>query len=144
MAALPTILIADDDENDVFFARRAFDKTGTACQIIAVQDGEEAVDYLGGAGIYGDRARYPFPDVLLLDLKMPKVGGIDVLRWMNEQRLEKLHVVVLSSSNLEEDVKEALALGAHDYRTKSADLEKLHQMARELLAGLYEREKVPS
>ena len=77
---------------------------------------------------------YPFPEVLLLDLKMPRVGGFDVLTWISKQDLKNLHVVVLSSSHLEDDITQALALGAHDYRTKSADLEKLEERAKELLS----------
>ncbi len=133
MSGHTTILVADDDQNDVFFLRRAFQKSGVNHAVIAVSDGQQAIDYLQGEADYGDRARYPVPVLLLLDLKMPKVDGFDVLAWMKTRpELEGLPVVVLSSSSREDDIRRARTLGAAEYRVKPADFEELLLMAKDV------------
>jgi len=100
-ANLPVILVAEDDENDVFFLRRAFLKAGLANPLVAACDGQAAVDYLEGTGVYADRKSYPLPGLLLLDLKMPRKSGLEVLTWLRERpELSQIPVVVLSSSVL--------------------------------------------
>ena len=132
MSGHTTILVADDDQNDVFFLRRAFQKSGVNHAVIAVSDGQQAIDYLQGEADYGDRARFPVPVLLLLDLKMPKVDGFDVLAWMRTRpELEGLPVVVLSSSSREDDVQRARTLGAADYRVKPADFDELLVLAQD-------------
>lgn len=127
------ILIADDDENDVFFVRRAFERVGLVNPLFVTHDGQEAIDYLQGLPPYQDRAQYPLPGLLLLDLKMPRVNGFDVLSWVTRRpELKELCVVVLSSSSHEEDIRKAKELGAHDFRTKPSDFHELVELVREV------------
>jgi CheY-like chemotaxis protein len=127
------ILVADDDQNDVFFLRRAFQKSGLEYSVMHVSDGQEAIDYLRGEANYSDRSRFPLPSLLLLDLKMPKVDGFDVLHWLKEHStLKELPVVVLSSSSREDDIERARSLGADDYRVKPADFEQLLVLAQDV------------
>jgi len=133
MSSQPTVLVADDDANDVFFLRRAFQKAGLACAVIEVSDGERAICYLSGSDGFSDRVRFPIPSLLFLDLKMPKVSGFEVLEWLQKHRgLATIKVVVLSSSNLPGDMQKARALGAHDYRVKPADIDDMITMVKDV------------
>ncbi len=129
------ILVAEDDANDVFFLRRAFQKAELGCHILDVPNGQVAVDYLSGASPYDDRCQYPLPQLLLLDLKMPLMSGFEVLEWLKGRPdLNELPALVLSSSAHQEDVAKARALGARDYHVKPSDQQQLIQLARELQA----------
>jgi|SRR5437899_1320628 len=119
------ILVADDDENDVFFLRRAFAKSGLLHTIIHVSDGQKVIEYLLGEGIYADRESNPFPDLLLLDLKMPKTDGFDVLATLQSLPALDLPVVVFSTSALTMDVQMAKKLGALDYFMKPVDQDEM-------------------
>lgn len=135
MAKQAPILVADDDDNDVFFLRRAVAKAGLANQLLVTHDGQETIDYLGGAAPFNDRARYPMPGLLLLDLKMPRLDGFDVLAWLSTRPdLKDLPVIVLSSSSHEADMIKARQLGADDYQVKPPDFMTLVQLLRELHA----------
>ncbi len=128
-----TVLLADDDSNDIFFLRRAFQKAGLSNAVMDVPDGEKAIEYLGGQNNYSDRTRYPIPALLILDLKMPKINGFEVLEWIGTRaELRNLKVVVLSSSGLQADMQRARALGAHDYRVKPADLDDMVNMVKDV------------
>jgi CheY-like chemotaxis protein len=119
-----SILVVDDNKDDVFLLRYAFKKAGLDPSLIHVGDGEEAVNYLAGQKCYTDRSRYPLPILILLDVKMPKLGGFDVLEWLlTRQDLKELPVVMFSSSFQTEDVEKAKALGAADYLTKPTGVE---------------------
>ena len=112
-------LIVDDSDDDRLLMERELKRSLPSCTIVgAAQHGEMAVDYLSGFDRFADRALSPLPDVILLDLKMPRMNGFDVLRWLRLQNLEDLMVIVLSSSMLIEDVQTAKALGAHHYVIK--------------------------
>ena len=127
------ILVADDDENDLFFLRRAIQRAGLANPLFVAHDGQEAIDYLAGVPPYENRMRFPLPGLLLLDLKMPRVNGFDVLAWWSQHPdLKKIRVVVLSSSSHEEDVRKARDLGAHDFKTKPSEFEHLVQLIRDV------------
>ena len=92
-----TILLVEDEENDVFFLKHAFEEVGVLNPLRVAQDGQEALDYLSGRGEYADRERFPLPCLILLDLKLPRVMGFEVLQWIREQpALKTLIVVVLS------------------------------------------------
>src|SRR3974377_337714 len=92
------ILLAEDDKNDAFLMQRAFDDAGFRNPLFLVQNGQEVVDYLDGAGRFSARTQYPIPGLLLLDLKMPLMDGFDVLAWLRERpEFESLPVVVLTS-----------------------------------------------
>ena len=133
MQSHPVILIADDDETDVFLLRRAFEKIGLANTLVHVSDGEEAINYLSARGRFQNRFYHPVPNLLLLDLKMPRLSGFDVLNWLRTcKELEDLPVVVLTNSDLDADLNEAWSLGAKDYLVKGSDPEKLVEVAKEI------------
>jgi len=130
------VLVADDDRNDFLLVQLAFQKAGLSVSLSHVLDGQQAVNYLTGSGQFKERAGKPLPDLLLLDLKMPLMDGFDVLTLIKKHAtLNTLPVVVLSASQIEEDIKRALQLGAADFLTKPADFTELVVMIR----GLYGR-----
>jgi len=113
------ILVADDSLEDAFILKRAFERAGMAVPLLFVKDGQELIDYLSGLDQFADRQNHPMPRLLLLDLKMPKMDGFDVLRWLQQQpELRRLVVTVLSSSNESKDVNLAYDLGANSYVVK--------------------------
>lgn len=113
------ILLAEDDENDIFLMGRAFDRAHIPNPRFVVRNGQEAINYLAGAGNYAQRDKYPLPGLLLLDLKMPWMDGFDVLRWLRSQhQFDTLPVVVLTSSKLQSDIDKSREMGVYDYRVK--------------------------
>ncbi|MEY2427674.1 MAG: hypothetical protein QOJ40_559 [Verrucomicrobiota bacterium] len=128
-----TILVAEDDENDIVILSYAFKQAGLPHSLERVSDGEAAIRYLKGEGAYANRAKFPLPDLLLLDLKMPKVSGFEVLAWLQTQpALDDIPVVVLSGSELEEDKLETAKLGANAFHTKPNDFRKAVKLVQEL------------
>jgi CheY-like chemotaxis protein len=127
------VLIAEDDPNDVFLLKRAFEKAGVNNPVVVARNGQEAIDYLNGSGKFIDRTVHPLPGLMFLDLKMPLVDGFDVLAWLHTRPMDsKVPVVVLSSSNQERDIKQARQMGADDYRVKPQQFEELLEMVREI------------
>jgi CheY-like chemotaxis protein len=127
------VLIAEDDPNDVFLLKRAFEKAGVNNPVIVARNGQEAIDYLNGSGKFTDRAAHPLPGLMFLDLKMPLVDGFDVLAWLNTRTMNrKLPVIVLTSSNQERDIKQAQQMGADDYRVKPQQFEELLRIVKEI------------
>lgn len=113
------ILIAEDNDDHVLLLRRALKKGAILNPIFVVSDGEEAVAYLKGEGKFADRYEYPLPGLLLLDLKMPKKNGFEVLQWIREQPfLKRLRVVVLTTSDNPQDIDRAYELGANSFIVK--------------------------
>jgi CheY-like chemotaxis protein len=130
-----SILVIEDDPNDLFFLKRAFSSLETDCAMQAVGDGAEAIDYLRGVDDYSDRQRFPIPTLILMDLKMPRVDGFEFLAWLRrEPGLKMIPVVVFSSSNLPQDVKRAYELGANSFVVKLQDNAALPEMLRTLAA----------
>ncbi len=120
------ILVAEDEDVDVFLLRRAFRRAALPHNLIDVPDGEKAIQYLKGCPPFDDRIKYPFPQLLLLDLKMPKLNGFDVLAWLaSRPDMRDLPAVMLTSSPLEVDAKMAAKLGARDFLTKPNDLDEM-------------------
>ena len=114
-----TILLADDSEDDLSFMRHACQAAHFKASLQTVNDGEEAIAYLKGEGIYADRTKFPLPAVLLLDLNMPKLNGFEVLAWVRAQPvLKRLSIIVLTSSSRREDVERAFDVGASSYLVK--------------------------
>src|ERR1051326_4028023 len=108
-----TLLLAEDD-NDVFFLERALNDAGVRAVLQRVRDGEEAIAYLQGQGDYGDRARFAMPSLVLLDLKMPRRNGVEVIQWLRAQPgLKRLPVVVLTASREAPDISRAYESGAN-------------------------------
>lgn len=130
---LSGILIAEDDDNDVCLIKRAFQKAQFENPLNVVRDGEEAVAYLQGIGVYADRQNNPPPALVLLDLKMPRKNGFEVLEWIREQpEFNHLPVVVLTSSQESSDISRAYALGANSYLVKPANFGSLVDMMNRL------------
>lgn len=118
------ILVADDSAEDTFILKRAFEKAGMQVPLLFVKDGQELIHYLAGDDGYADRTTHPMPRLLLLDLKMPKMDGFDVLRWLQRQpELRRLVVTVLSSSDESKDVNLAYDLGANSYVVKPGSMD---------------------
>ncbi len=118
-ASPPTVLYVEDDEADRFFMERAFLSAGLGANLKTVNDGQAAINYLSGAGKYSDRFKYPFPDLVLLDLNLPLVSGFSVLEWVRQQpACAALTVIVFSASNHEDDRVRSNTLGAQDFWLK--------------------------
>jgi len=125
------ILLVEDDENDVLVMTMALEKAGLTCPIRVASDGREAQDYLSGAGIFADRHEYPLPYLIFLDLKLPRVMGLEVLKWVRERpEFDSIIVLILSSSSMPEDIQGAYHLHANGYLVKPYSLEKLEHMTQ--------------
>jgi len=128
-----SILVAEDEVGDVIFLQRAFAKAGVNPPIYLASDGQEVIDYLGGHAPFDNPVRYPLPNLLLLDLKLPHVSGFEVLRWVRENpALHQMLVVVLSSSDNPEEIERAYALGANAYFIKPQNPAKLVDIVKRL------------
>lgn len=115
-----TVLLVEDNEDDVFFMKMACQRTGIPHALQVVADGEAAVDYLAGNGLYANRNAHPLPDVVFLDVKLPKRNGHEVLQWIRSQpRLKHLPVVMITSMQNEKDVTRAYELGVTSYLNKT-------------------------
>ena len=126
-----TLLLVDDSENDIFLMRRAFKKAEFNSLLREVHNGEQAIAYLKGEGIYSDRNQYPLPSVMLLDLNMPMKNGFDVLGWVRTHpAFKRLSVIILTASMRLEDVERAFDLGASSYLVKPSNLDALAAMIR--------------
>jgi DNA-binding response OmpR family regulator len=127
------ILVVEDDENDLMFLKMAMKKAGVANPIQVAKDGQEVLDYFQGTGKFADRSEFPFPYLVLLDLKLPYVMGLDVLTWIRAQpQFKSTIVIVLTSSRHTQDIRTAYQLGANAYLVKPADLNALERMIRTL------------
>lgn len=114
-----TVLHVDDDPNDTALLRAASSKAEVDFELHNVEDGEEAIAYLSGQGKYADRAKYRIPVLVLLDLKLPRSTGFEILKWIrNDPGLCSLPIIVLSGSELHEDIRLAYAEGANSYLVK--------------------------
>jgi CheY-like chemotaxis protein len=120
----PVILVAEDREDEILLLRRAFKHANILNPLQIVRDGEEAVAYLKGEGRFSNRAEYPLPSLMLLDLKMPRKDGFEVLQWIRQQpTLSSLRVVVLTASDEIRDVNMAYQLGANSFLVKPVDFD---------------------
>jgi len=125
-----TILLVEDDENDVFFFKHAMKKQSLENPLQVASDGREAIDYLQGVGKFANREEFPLPYLIVLDLKLPFVMGLDVLKWIRQQPQLSPIVIVLRSSQENADIEETYRLGANAYLVKSPELGKLQEMIR--------------
>jgi CheY-like chemotaxis protein len=130
------LLLVEDNPSDVALTERAFKKAHIANEMVVAQDGQEALDYLWGAGAHQGRDGADLPALVLLDLKLPKVSGLDVLRQIRaDARTRRLPVVILTTSKEEQDVAAGYDLGANSYIRKPVDF---HQFAAAIeQLGLY-------
>ena len=128
-----TVLLVEDNPDDVLLMQRAFRKANLLNPLAVVTDGDQAIDYLSGAGAYADRAEHPFPVLVLLDIKLPRKSGHEVLAWLkNHPSYKRLPVVMLTSSNETADVNRAYDLGANSYLVKPVGFDDLFDMVKTL------------
>jgi CheY-like chemotaxis protein len=127
-----TILLVEDEEGDVFFMRQAMKKAGVLNPLQVASDGQEAIDYFKGTGKFANREEFPLPCLVLLDLKLPRVMGLDVLKWIRQQPAVATIVVILTSSQEEADIATAYRLGANGYLVKPSDVSQLNDMAKSI------------
>ena len=140
----PVILLAEDREDDILLIRQAFLKGGIDVPLFVVRDGEETVAYLKGDGKFSNREEYPLPSLLLLDLKMPRMDGFEVLKWIRAQPgLSTLRVVVLTSSERIRDVNIAYNLGANSFLVKPMDFEHVVELTKILKDYWLRLDKTP-
>jgi len=125
------ILLVEDREDDVFLIRKAFERAGLSNPVQVVRDGEQAISYLAGERKFSNRAEYPLPWLILLDLKMPRVDGFEVLRWIRKQPgFNRIVVIVLTSSEEIRDVNRAYQLGANSFMVKPLEFENAVQVSK--------------
>ncbi len=130
------ILLIEDNPDDVALTRRALEKSHIANKLVIAEDGEEAIDYLFGIGSHAGRDISNLPALILLDLKLPKVDGHEVLkRIRGDERTKRLPVVILTSSNEKNDVETCYDIGANSYIRKPVDFVQFSESVKHL--GLY-------
>src|SRR5688572_20815806 len=117
-----SILLVEDEENDVFFMQQAMKKAGVVNPVRVASDGQQAIDYFKGAGKFANREEFPLPCLVLLDLKLPYVMGLAVLKWIRQQPEITAIVLILSASKEEADITTAYHLGANGYLVKPPDM----------------------
>jgi CheY-like chemotaxis protein len=128
-----TVLLVEDNRDDVLLIERAFKKAHVVNPLQVVRDGEQAIAYLSGEPPYSDRQKHPLPALVLLDLKLPRKSGLEVLAWLRQQPgLKRLRVVVLTSSKEAVDVNRAHELGANSYMVKPVQFNDLLDMVKTL------------
>jgi len=131
-----TILLVEDNDDDVELTRRAFSRGNLINELIVVRDGQEALDYLFATGAYADRDAASLPHVVLLDLNLPKINGLEVLRRIrSDETTKRLPVVVLTTSKEEKDIFGSYDLGANSYVRKPVDFSQFTESVQQL--GLY-------
>jgi len=127
---MKTILQVEDDPNDVFLMRHAMKKVGVLNPVQVVTDGQQAVDYIQGAAKFADREKYPFPCLVFLDLKLPYVMGLEVLKSIRKQPGCPVPVIILTASSQDSDLVSAYRLGANAFLTKPSEARKLDEMVK--------------
>ena len=129
----------------MFLLKRAFTNAGVPARLHFVSDGQEAIDYLGGQGQFSNRSEHPLPDLLILDLKMPRLNGFDVLTWVRQKPgLRRLLVTVLTSSNQPQDINKAYDLGANSYLVKPHNNSQLSELANRVQRYWLEMNECPA
>jgi CheY-like chemotaxis protein len=140
-----SILQVEDTENDVILMKYAFKQAGIANALSVVRDGQQAIDYLAGVGEYADREKYPLPGLVLLDLKLPRKMGLDVLKWIRENpSLDALPVIVLTSSGQRDDVQNAYRTGANSFLIKPSGVKELVELLKAVKVYWLEYNEAPS
>jgi len=138
----PTVLYVEDSTDDFVLLKLASRKCGTPFSLQHAEDGEQAIAYLSGTGVYADREEHPFPDLVLLDLKLPRLDGFEVLQWIRQNpNTRSLPVVVLAGSTFRADVRRALELGANSYATKPGTFSELEVLLDQMGDVWLAREK---
>ncbi len=130
---IQTILLAEDDSNEVWLIQRAFNKNGIKDHLQVVENGAAAIEYLSGKGKFADREAFPLPDLVITDLRMPLMGGLDLLKWMHANReVSRIPAVLLTSSISEQDQAIAYRFGVCGYYIKPHTLDELILLVRHI------------
>ncbi len=130
------ILLAEDNPDDVLLTQRAFKKSNILNELVVVNDGQEALDYLFGKGKYKERDISIMPEIILLDLKMPKLDGLETLKKIRKSlKTKHLPVIILTTSKEEKDIVKSYCLGANSYINKPVDFDQFVEAVNQL--GLY-------
>ena len=133
MSTVLPVLVAEDEETDVMLLRVAWERALVPNPLVVAHDGQEMIDYLSGKPPFADRISHPLPVLLLVDLKMPRMTGFDVLAWLARQPTFKdLPAVVLSSSSYPADIENAKRMGARDYFVKPPNFHQLIKLIQDL------------
>jgi len=139
-----TVLYVEDSADDFALLELAARKCGTPFCLQRAADGEEAIAYLNGAHAYGHREAHPFPDLVLLDLRLPRLDGFEVLQWIRDNPVTRaVPVVVLAGSRYRADIRRALELGARSYAAKPGTLAELEVLVDQIAKVWLAREKTP-
>ncbi|MCR4296593.1 MAG: response regulator [Elusimicrobia bacterium] len=145
MPLRPVVLLVEDDPDDAFLLQDACKRLGHEEMLRVVRDGEEAIAYLLGQGAFADRLRFPLPRLILLDLKLPRISGLEVLDWRRGQgRLKNIPVIVLTASQSDADIARAYELGANSYLVKPVDSTAQLAMVKAACAYWIELNRTPS
>jgi CheY-like chemotaxis protein len=136
------ILQVEDDADDVYLFQHAMDQAGPGCSIRVVSDGQMAIEYLKGSGKFADRKAFPLPCLVLLDLKLPHLTGLEVLKWIRGDAGFDVPVVILSASQQRTDIATAYRLGANAYLAKPTEHGELLEMAR-MITGFWVKQNIP-
>jgi CheY-like chemotaxis protein len=133
LKANPVVLLVEDDSFDVQLIKTALDRTPGEINLIRVDDGDKAVDYLSGVAPYDDRKKYPIPLTMILDIKLPKRSGLEVLQWLRDQSgpICRLPILMLTSSSHQVDINRAFERGVNAYFTKPESVKELTNMLGE-------------
>jgi len=131
VARSQTILLVEDDPNDVLLIRKAIQQSLAGIPLAVVGNGEEGMRYLRGEGVFADRTQYPFPEIVLLDLKMPLMNGFELLRWVRSQpNLKRLPVIIFTGSVQDSDSQMAFEHGANSYIVKPSEFNQMAEAVR--------------
>jgi CheY-like chemotaxis protein len=133
MGAQPVILLVEDDPDDALFVRVGLLGTRPEVRLVVLEDGMEAMNYLQGKAPYSERVLFPQPNLILLDLKLPTMSGLHILRWIRQQQdLKEVPVVVLTGSLDEMDQQTSFEMGASAYILKPFGLEKMRSVVKDI------------
>lgn len=124
-----TVLLVEDDLNDIFLVKRAFKRAQVTNPLQVVTDGAEAIQYLQGKGKYADRRTYPLPKLIVMDIRMPRKTGFEVLEWVkNDGQLKRIPIIIVSSSDSPQEINRAYELGANAYMIKPMDFKSVENL----------------
>lgn len=141
---VPTILIVEDDRNDALFLQMALKNVGVTNPVHVAADGQEALDYLAGKGAYSNRERFPIPYLIFLDLKLPQMPGLEVLKWVREKaEFNATVILVLTSSSDPRDIDAAYQLGSNAYLVKPSGLNGLTALANSVKDFWFSKNQLP-
>lgn len=145
MSSRPVVLLVEDDPDDAFLLEDACKRLGHEEMLRVVRDGEEAIAYLLGQGDFADRLRFPLPRIVLLDMKLPRMSGLEVLEWRRGQpAVRHIPVIVLTASQSDADMARAYELGANSFLVKPVDSTAQLAMVKALCAYWIDLNRAPA